>query len=46
MKHLKENNMSYPQHFKRAMSMSLALFVHAIYPNAFPTDASDKMNER
>ena len=46
MKHLNDTNMSYPQHFKRAMSMSLALFVHAIYPNAFPTYASDKMNER
>uniref|UniRef100_A0AAT9JA79 ORF9 n=1 Tax=Nitrosopumilaceae spindle-shaped virus TaxID=3065433 RepID=A0AAT9JA79_9VIRU len=45
MKHLKDTNMSYPQHFKRAMSMSLALFVHAFYPNAFPTYASDKMRE-
>jgi hypothetical protein len=43
MKHLKEANMSYTQHFITAMSMSLALFVHAFYPNAFPTYASDKM---
>jgi hypothetical protein len=43
MRHLKETNMSYGQHFTRAMSMSLALFVHAFIPNAFPTYASDKM---
>lgn len=43
MKHLKEANIGYTQHFIRAMSMSLALFVHAFYPNAFPTYASDKM---
>ena len=42
-KHLKDNNMTYRQHFTRAMSMSLALFVHAFIPNAFPTYASDKM---
>ncbi len=45
MKHLKEAGMTYPQHFKRAMSMSLALFVHAFYPNAFPTYASDKIKK-
>lgn len=45
IKHLKENNMTYPEHFKRAMSMSLALFVHAFIPNAFPTYASDRMKE-
>ena len=45
MKHLKENNTTYFKHFKRAMSMSLALFVHAFYPNAFPTYASDKMKQ-
>jgi len=46
MKHLKESNMSYTQHFVRAMSMSIALFVHAFVPNLFATYASDKMNER
>ena len=45
MKHLKENNTTYYKHFKRAMSMSLALFVHAFIPNAFPTYASDKMKQ-
>jgi len=44
IKHLKENNMTYPEHFKRAMLMSLALFIHAFIPNAFPTYASDKIN--
>jgi len=45
MKHLNEANMTYPEHFKRAMSMSLALFIHAFIPNAFPTYASDKMRK-
>jgi hypothetical protein len=45
IKHLKDNNMTYIQHFTRAMSMSLALFIHAFIPNAFPTYASDKMKE-
>ena len=46
MKHLKENNMTYPEHFKRAMSMSLALFIHAFIPNMFPTYASNKMRDK
>ena len=45
MKHLKESNMTYPQHFKRAMSMSIALFVHAFIPSVLATYASDKMKE-
>jgi len=44
-KHLKENNMSYKQHWMRAMCMSIALFVHAWVPSLFPTYASDKMKE-
>lgn len=36
--------MTYPEHFKRSMSMSLALFIHAFIPNMFPTYASDKIN--
>ena len=44
-KHLKENNMTYRQHFTRAMSMSIALFIHAFIPNAFPTYASEKMKQ-
>ena len=41
MKHLKDNNTTYYKHFIRAMSMSLALFVHAWFPNILTTYASD-----
>ena len=44
IKHLEENNTTYKAHWWRAMSMSLALFVHAWVPSLFPTYASDKMN--
>ena len=44
IKHLKENNMTYRTHWWRAMSMSVALFIHAWIPSLFPTYASDKMN--
>ena len=43
-KHLKDNNMTYIQHWYRAMSMSIALFIHAFIPNVLETYASDKMN--
>lgn len=42
-KHLKENNMTYKEHWWRAMSMSVALFLHAWVPPLFPTYASDKI---
>ena len=45
IKHLEENNTTYKAHWWRAMSMSLALFVHAWVPSLFPTYASDKMNQ-
>ena len=45
IKHLKENNMTYRDHWWRAMSMSMALFIHAWVPSLFPTYASDKMNQ-
>ena len=45
IKHLEENNMTYKDHWWRAMSMSVALFVHAWIPSLFPTYASDKMNK-
>ena len=45
IKHLEENNMSYKDHWWRAMSMSMALFAHAWVPSLFPTYASDKMNQ-
>lgn len=44
MKHLKDNKMSYPQHWWRAMSMSIALFIHAWFPNVLASYASDKMD--
>ena len=45
IKHLKENNTTYKDHWRRAMSMSVALFIHAWIPSLFPTYASDKMNQ-
>jgi hypothetical protein len=45
IKHLKENNITYKAHWWRAMSMSVALFIHAWVPSLFPTYASDKMNQ-
>ena len=44
MKHLKDNKMSYLQHWCRAMSMSIALFIHAWLPNVLESYASDKIN--
>ncbi len=43
-KHLKNNCMGYKTHWWRAMSMSVALFIHAWLPDMFPTYASNKMN--
>ena len=43
MKHLEENNTTYKSHWWRAMSMSIALFIHAWIHSLFPTYASDKM---
>ena len=45
IKHLQENNTTYQAHWWRAMSMSLALFIHAWVPSLFPTYASEKMNQ-
>jgi hypothetical protein len=36
--------MGYRNHWIRAMSMSVALFIHAFIPDAFPTYASNKIN--
>lgn len=44
IKHLKENNITYKAHWWRAMSMSVALFIHAWIPSLYPNYASDKMN--
>ena len=45
IKHLEENNMTYKDHWWRAMSMSVALFIHAWVPSLLSTYASDKMNQ-
>jgi len=44
MGHLKDNNTSYGKHWIRAMSMSIALFIHAWIPNLLEHYASDKIN--
>ncbi|MDH3780018.1 MAG: hypothetical protein OES15_04075 [Nitrosopumilus sp.] len=44
IQHIEENNTTYKAHWWRAMSMSVALFIHAWIPSLFPTYASDKMN--
>jgi len=46
VKHLKENNTTYKSHWGRAMSMSVALFIHAWIPSLFLTYASDKMDQK
>ena len=43
--HLKEHNISYVTHWKRAMQMSVALFIHAWIPDVLQTYASDKMKK-
>jgi len=44
--HLSDNHMSYLGHWKRAMSMSIALFIHAWIPDVLHDYASNKMNEK
>jgi len=44
-KHLINNKVSYITHWQRAMSMSMALFIHAWLPDVLETYASDRMNE-
>ena len=46
VKHLKDNKMSYFQHWYRSMTMSIALFIHAWLPSVLETYASDKMKSR
>ena len=43
MKHLNYNKMSYWQHWKLAMKCSLALFIHAWYPDVLEDYASNKI---
>ena len=44
-RHLIDNKIGYWKHFARAMSMSIALFIHAISPDTLPDYASNKMME-
>lgn len=43
--HLKDNHMGYFHHWIRAMSMSIALFIHAWLPNVLEDYASKRMDE-
>ncbi|HJJ21205.1 MAG: DUF6356 family protein [Crenarchaeota archaeon] len=43
MKHLKDNNISYLKHWKRAMKISIASFVHAWIPNCLEYYASNQL---
>ena len=45
MNHLEENNVSYSHHWKRAMKMSIALFIHALIPNILEHYASDQLKK-
>ena len=45
MKHLKENNISYWEHWWRAMKISGALFIHAWYPDVLKDYASKELSK-
>ena len=45
MNHLEENNVSYAHHWKRAMKMGIALFIHAWIPNILEHYASDQLKK-
>lgn len=45
-KHLKDTGFTYTEHWYEAMSSSLALFVHAWFPNLYPNYVSNKLKER
>jgi len=45
LQHLKEHDIGYFAHWKRAMQMSVALFIHAWIPDVLQTYASDKMKK-
>ena len=45
MNHLEENNVSYAHHWKRAMKMSIALFIHAWIPNCLEYYASEQLKK-
>ena len=43
MKHLKDANMSYWQHWLHATKIGLSLLIHAWFPNLLSTYASDNL---
>ena len=43
--HLQKHDVSYFAHWKRAMQMSIALFIHAWIPDVLETYASEKMKK-
>ena len=45
MKHLKENNMGYWEHWWRAIKMSGALFIHAWLPAVLKDYASKELSK-
>ena len=45
MRHLDNNKVTYFEHWKRAIKISIALTIHAFIPNCFETYASDQLNK-
>ena len=45
IKHLKDNNVGYWEHWWRSMSCSIALFIHAWLPFVLEDYASNKINK-
>ena len=45
MRHLESNSVSYTHHWKRAMKISIALFIHAWIPNCLEYYASEQLNK-
>lgn len=46
MKHLKENGVTYWEHWRFSMKLSIALFIHSWFPNILTTYASNKLKEK
>lgn len=46
MSHLKDVDMTYFQHLRRAYRVAFILMVHGIFPNIWKTKASDILHER
>ena len=44
MSHLKENSIGYWEHWWRAIKISVALFIHAWFPNVLTDYSSKELN--